>query len=395
MKSKNQKLLVGIGALVIIFVLYSVITTGKKEKKDAETVSENQVTIKQAREEKEKLIENGINGKYKHLYFEDFKFDDSFGDSVYKLKLKYPVTYQNMELKEVLQVQVNTLKAFYGDKLDMDYVYDQSVAGDKFYIAEKQIKNGTYSKEQLPYLVYHKDEYHAQVDAGISALWMDVGLDGITEMNNSKTLETIYYPYDTEEKLQDTYKTENGTLSVKEGIEKVETYFNENFPIAQTEKELHRVVNAKIVEKEDKNHAFQFALTREYDGVKFESAISGTMAYNLDERVDLTDAIMDGNGSVLYFSGYCCNTNYIEEKSFTTILSPTVAMQRIADKIGENSEYEVNSMGLIYAEREKEDCDYNVATPVWQVTVTNKVDQKKTYFYVNVENGEVTSRVIG
>lgn len=393
MKSKNKKLLVVIGILAIIFILYSVVTTNKKKNKEQKVIMKKQVTLKQAKEEKKTLIANGTNGKYENLHFKDFKFDDSFGDSVYKLKLEYPLKYGNMELKEVLQEQVKTLKCFYGDKLDMDYVFDQSVVGDQFCVVEEQIENGTYPKDQLPYLVYHKGEYHAQVDAGISALWIDIGLDGITEMNDSTTLEKIYYPYDSKKRLQKTYTTEDGKVSVKEVIEMAENYFNEEFPIKQTKKELHRVVNVKIIEKEDKKHAFQLALTREYDGVKFETATSGTSAYKLNEGVDMTEAIMDGNGTVLYFSGYCCNTKYTEER-LENILSPTAAMQSISDHIGENSSYEVDSMGLIYTEREMVDCEYNVATPVWQVKVTNEVDQKQTYFYVDVENGDVASRVI-
>lgn len=393
---KKIILLLGIVlAIALIGVSYTNISKTEKEEKIEEIVDmeENQemISLQEAREHIERLMEQGKNGSYQNLVFEEFTPAITSEDAVCTLQIEKPKRYHDLENKSLVEAQVEVLKQFYGDNLDMKEVVEWQTQLP-YKKAIKKFENGTYPSEEIPYLTYHKAEFHGQVSGGINSLWIDLGMEGALP-DSENMLDKKYYAFGSEEELATCYETSNKKMSVKEAIAEVEKYFNENFPIPLESEERYCVSEVGIIKQKSGTYAFDFGVRRAYHGVLFEYAPSGTYAYKTEEQIDAMEVLLTGEAEIPFFNGMELNNKITVTDTSKEILDPIAAVDYVSKKIGNFTTYEFYGMELAYQSVMDEN-GICTATPVWMLLLRNQTDDKETRFYVNVATGELSSRVM-
>lgn len=363
----------------------------RKEKLDLHTLPE-------IRDSVDDFLEKGKSGQFRNLVFGEFYPVITSENSVCAITTRLSRGEKTLKsLDNALEV----LHTFYGNSLDTDYIRNWNIEGEKLEDMRKEMAAGTFDPgmDRGFLLVFHKDEYHAQVDSSCSVMWIDTGMKGVTP-SGENLLNKEYYRESTDGSLKDTYLTRTGEMSVVEAIRQAEDYFNRDFPL-EAEKEIeYRVSTVYIFKLEEGKFGFDFGMRRSYRGVPFEYVSSGTYAYGEREYVDMMDAVLEGDKNITYFSGFIRNNIVDIDETYEKILSPETAMEYVSEKIGDATVYNVTGMELSYASRYKEktgvtDADRTIIhSPVWTILAENKSDGHKTRFYVDVITGETTSRVM-
>lgn len=397
----KKKLLLVFGGIIVVLIIAGVLVSyhnsdknnqieeiiqGESEQKDT------LVSLGKAREDLIVLMEKGRNGEYRNLKFENFTPFVTEEDVVCSLKILPP----SVELsEEQLQKQLDTLQVFYDHEVNEDQITVNTFDGISVDELRKEIEKQNSEFLQRGYLlIYRNGEEYAQINNSVSVLWIDMGLEGVSP-SGEDCLDKVYYAGAADGSLEDTYETETGTISVGDAITQVENYFNQDFPIALTGEMEYRVSKVYILKMPDGTYAFDFLMRRSYKGVLFESAQSGTFAYDVEESVDLTEAVLSGKDHVLFFNGFQCNRTVEETQNISEIISPEKAAEYISQKIGGNTVYTITGIELSYSEVkiDEENVIYQAA-PVWMFIAANKTNGRETRFYVDAVTGEVKTRVM-
>lgn len=395
----KKKLIACIIVLAAILLVSVFVVTDRKEKTEEKIVTEEMdgmMTLQEVRDSLPALMEKMKNGGFSNLEFDQFIPAVTDKDEIYNLSIKYPERYRNYDNKKLVEEQIKVLKAFYGEELDYDCITDWQKERPSYKKLMKSIEDGTYNSERVPYIVYDKGEgkIHAQVEGGLTSLWIDTGTKGVSPSGNYKVLDKTYYKYATDGSLEEKYQTEDGEMSVAQAVEELEKYFNEDFPIENDGGFQYRASKIQVLEMKKGIYGFDIGYRRAYDGVLFEYEDSGTVGMRPEETADMTESLLTGKGKVPFFNGFVGNAVVTHEgEAVKRVVSPENALQFISQKIGNNTTYHVSGMELSYKEVMKE--GYSEATLVWKVDTSNKTDKKKTIFYVNAVTGELISRVKG
>lgn len=390
-----KRKLIGIGTICIIIAIGILTLISKQEKVKEqqlrETVKKENMSLQEVRDSVEAFMEKGKAGEYRNLTFDTFTPAITEKDCIYKLSINYPDRYKNYDDEKLLETQMNVLKSFYGEDIDLSYVsnYMENISYEKM---KKQMKEGNYESKSVPFLVYHKDEIHAQVDGGISSLWVDMGeLKGNIPRENYKIEDKLYYRYAADASLKDSYQTKSGKMTVEQAITELETYFNDNFPIEKNSEERYKADRIRILKIKDNQYAFDIGYRREYDGVLFEYEDSGTMGIAVQDQMDMSEAVVAEEGKVTFFNGFNMNSEIVRGgEEIKTVISLDRALGYIAEKLGNETEYHVTGIELAYKETLKK--EGSEAVPVWKFCLRNQTDNKVTFFYVDVVTGELSSR---
>ncbi len=351
-------------------------------------------TLPEIRDGVDAFLKKGKEGQFRNISFGGFTPVVTSEESVDKITLRLPRGEKTME---ALDSAMEVLKTFFGDKLDRDYITNMNVGGEKLDEYEKEIREETSDPNMGMLLVFHKDEYHAQVDSSCSVLWIDTGIEGVTPSGDY--LDKEYYAGAADGSLNDSYKSSSGEMTVGEAVQKTEDYFNKDFPLEPEKYVKYRVFDGYAVKQEDGTYGFDFGMRREYKGMPCESAWSGTSAYDGKDSFDIMEAYLDGNGKVSFFNGFSRNNLVEVTETYEKILPPETAMEYVAEKIGDATEYEVTAMELSYTLEDKveggiDEDRTEYGTPVWMIRAMNQSDGHETRFYVNVITGETKSRVM-
>ncbi len=361
------------------------------EENDPYADNPDMVTLEEARSDADVMMEKGRNGEYRNLIFQDFTPVITEEDQI------SPLIIKSLPPRDI-DTQLKVLEAFYGDELDLDYVYEGNVGGDDLETARKKEKQGEYEERGF-LLTYHKDEYHAQVFANHDAQWIDLGYVGIEPYDY---LDQTYYVGAADGSLADAYLTRTGEMPVKEAIEQIETYLNEELPVPDKDKGNldTRVFEVALEELEDEDGVYGFAAAtaREYKGVPFESTgmRNGFTTSSVTDSIELTRAFLEGDDRITYFN-WLSDAEAEATDTYKKILSPERALANVSEEIGEASQYDVWGVELMYKVRESTDENGKVqkeASPKWMVLATNRTDGRETRFFVDVITGEVTSRIL-
>lgn len=349
-------------------------------------------TLEECRNQIQNVVKKGKSGEYRNLKFSAFRPIVTDEDEAYTLTMKIP---ENKALtKEYLDEQIGYIRDFFGDDISLkDIRLDNfdGIDGDELY---HQIKEGKCDKKDGDYwwLLYIHDDDYAQLNN--NNLWIDTGFPGVAP-DDSMQQDISYYAGVDDGSLDDTYKTKTGEMTVRQAIEEVEDYFNKNFPMSFEHKFNYRVFDVCILKMDKENYAFEFSMRKEYHGIPYESAVSGTSAYKGAEAPDLMDAVLEGKNRVTFFNSFVYDLDITEDKVIHEIYSPEKAVKKVSEKIAEQSDYTVNGIELEYiAETVDSKSENYTCQPAWVILTTNQTDGKETRFYVDAQTGELTSRVM-
>lgn len=389
-KNKLMIIIISIFLLILIAAVGMFINKSKEEKELESILKEGTtfVNLQEAREQMIQVMEKAKDGTYRNMKFKEFIpviTEENYVAAV-------TVTTPNAEMTvDSIDNQVKVLETFFGENLDTNFLYDNMENLDLETLKEK-VANGTYSSD-FCFLLYMKDEYYGQVDNGINSLWIDKGIEGVTP-SVEKRIDKEYYVASSDGSLEDTYNTSTGEMSVKEAIQAVETYFNEEFPIEINNQIQYKVIKVWVLEKENGEYAFEFGIRRAYKGVGFEYAIPGTFAYGEKDSIDMITAYMEGKDNILFFNGLGIDRIVEETETYEKIISPEKALAYVSEKIGNESTYEITGMELSYTTIEIDGETITESTPVWMIFAINETTDQATRFYVDVITGEVSARIM-
>ena len=89
------------------------------------------------------------------------------------------------------------------------------------------------------------------------------------------------------------------------------------------------------------------------------------------------------------------NTDTIVSTSeIKKVVTPKSALDMVSEEIGSNSIYKVSKIELVYRNEiingvPAEGTEY-VGVPCYKITCTNSLDERETYFYVEMETGNIS-----
>ena len=402
----KKKLMVFMGILFAMCVVgFAGIYTGN-QKRQAKQEGKNDVqedtsatqqnddycTLEESRKQIQNVIEKGKNEEYRNLEFAAFTPIMTDENEVEQITTTTPK--HKGFTKEYLDEQIGYIKDFYDHDVSLKDIrlndFD-GIDGNELY---QQIKEGKCSVKDgdVWWLLYiHDDEY---VQLTNNNLWVDTGFPGVVP-KESVRLDVCYYAGADDGSLDDTYKTKTGKMTVRQAIGQVENYFNKNFPMPFEHKFNYRVFKVYILKMDKENYAFEFNMRREYRGIPYESAVSGTSAYGGNEVPELMDAVLEGEDQVTFFNAFIYNLNIRKDQVIHEIYSPEKAMEKVAERIADQTKYTVEGIELEYLPAlVKEGLSDRICKPAWVILTTNQTDGKETRFYVDAQTGELTSRVM-
>jgi hypothetical protein len=382
----KKKALCVLGVVFIAIVVIGIFINFDHTKEIDQEENEDLMTMQEVRENAEVMMEKGKAGAYKNLEFADFTPLITGENSISELQTRYVGPEGNQFSKSLVREQMKTLQAFYGEDMNLA---DTRVGGfdgmtmQEFLDEGEEVQNLDY---QVSYLYIHDEDY-AQIS--LSSLWIDRGYEGTGPSLDEDCLDKVYYAGGPD--LDDVYTTASGEMTVREGMENIENYFNNEFPISLNTTLKLQVYATYIKPESDGTNSFVFLLRHSYHDVLFEG---GAVHLENDEEnkvIEWTEAVLSGKDKVPFFNGVQRNRDTEEVRTIRKIVSPEKVMEEIAETIGENTVYQVLGMELGY-DSVKNDEEIQ-SQPVWIVIAQNETDHKETRFYVDVESGQLKSEI--
>lgn len=388
------------------YVLQEVLEEGAKpqETSSGERQDEqdpNTWSVAEAHTKVQEILEKGRSGAYEHLIFSEFEPIVTDEDSMSVLEVELPNRYHDLGAKELAEKELEVLQKFFPEGMDMNRVFDQTVGYETYAKMMERIENGMYGTELnpylnevesgIPYLNYNieteEETIHGQINGGINYTF-------VCKRNPSVDhYVATYYAQNRDGSLEDTYELEEGTITVQEVKERIERFFNEEFPIPYESESRYRVASVSVGERTDGTLIFTGDARRIYHGVVFESGIDAS--YGMAEYVDSMSADLFTDGQVLNF------TNVMNEQitqmgdPIRRILSLDWALTAIGERLAENTDYTVEGIELAYqcTNQMIPGRDVKTAAPVWYIRLRNRTDDRLTVFYVDVSTGKISRRI--
>ena len=343
-------------------------------------------------------------------------------DTVYDIKVYMTGTYKNIDNeKDMLTEQLAISEVLLGksiEELDMEcfetVYYGLIEKGD--YSSFEEFKNDVKINENLEpsYLYYSEQDETKLLSSAIQSNLYDITFfrgkcyeamynyrmvheSGITTLTQPKFVcETVktYYVYSDSDNFEDKWKLADGELSVREGIDFVENYLNNEL---HSEMELEgcneevklKVESIDVIQINENYYCFRYKIRREIGGVVFPSADDGVHAGSLGIWYDMSDSYQIEKNSVDMYMGSSRRLQFdkLNETSEILTLSDTIAI--LESNIGLNSEYTVQGIELGYMSSLNYEQTEGEGTVCWVFRCINELDGWITEFYVNAQTGEI------
>lgn len=343
---------------------------------------------------------------YKNLQFHDFKIVTNEINGVYEIEILSNDDYLERTFLENFQIMSDVIDKFFGEDFDKSYVVADFYPPDEdtIYVSYDDIPDvctdEKYNTSDITYLFGNNTKeggYMVQIDERLTNVWFSkYGLKDImpSQLDCEKVytyLSCIRQTEDVEISLQD------GKIMLSQLEENVLSFLNEEFPMEVSENISFGIGDVRIIKNGD-CEGVCFKVRRIYKGIPFEYGSGYADGMYIDdvdhERGEVSYSVSSSPDTMLAFSRV--NGTVIETKKITKMLSAEQAIQIVAEKIGENSTYDVHGMELVYRacdipEERKSEVDA-IMRPCWKLITINQNDSKYTLFYVDVETGEVTER---
>lgn len=343
-------------------------------------------------------------------------------DTVYDIKIDMTVNYRNIDNeKDMLTEQFAITEALLGkpvSELDMESFetnyYNLAEKGN--YKSFEEFKNDSQENEKrepsfLSYAEHNETKCLAE--------YITRSMDGIT-FNNSKCYEAMhdyrmvhesgittltqprfvcetiktYYVYDENVSLEDKWKLADGEMSVREGIDFVENYLNNelynelNIKDCNEEVKL-RAESVEVIKINESYYCFRYRVRWEIGGAVFQAANDGYSVGSIDIWYDISDGYQVERNSLDMYMGNSRVLKYEKLNETKEILPLSEVTKIIESNIGANSKYTVNGIELGYMALLNNEQTEATGTVCWIFSCVNELDGWITEFYVNAQTGEI------
>ncbi|MBQ3544238.1 MAG: hypothetical protein IJA34_04540 [Lachnospiraceae bacterium] len=420
-KNKCIILIIGICALILGYTTFNFITNSRKHLKEDnintnatdKDSKEKEINTKAEYIDAEELNANEYNQEfiktlqYNNLELGETKIYIPKVESVNNISIKGNYPYLGLtDVEEIIDKELEYLDYFIEEEFKEEELWDCTHV-ISFEETRKQIDEGTYFNEnkRFPGLVYGcmDDEQpysYAHVYEDFSTIWFDRGK--ISNVLNEEMIFPenrceIIKKYEINDELDDEYQLLNGSITIREAIDFVENYLNNCMPYEMSKDAQIKVNQVNILEVNDNLYILKFLATRNYKGINFEwggfAFDCGKDDYYLKDRgfaymieTDMIDKYL------AYANG---NTDTIESTGeIKKVVTPKSALDIVSEEIGSNSIYKVSKIELAYRNEiingvPAEGTEY-VGVPCYKITCTNSLDERETYFYVEMETGNIS-----
>ena len=373
-------------------------------------------SLKQIREMYSNDVEDLRNGEYDKLSTQNPYIYITEQDSVSNISEKSNHKFDNLSLMELLEAEYEVVKNLIGEDLNMDYLVDDTsmqynnenydIHYPTYQETVESIKNNTYTPNELtaatrPYLGYigltveGGDQRYCHVPQDMDYVVFMRGklfeLTGEAHEDLESDFEPLKTYYNCGTNLEDKYMLSNGEISIKDAIDFVEQYFEDLHPYNIFPEIKNIVHHVSVFDIGNGIYAYEFTMVRKFDGLIAEA---GTASGEEDNEVkDCTKVTMveTDNVDIRIGSGNGHEMSKIGEE-ITEVISLKSVLELISSKIGNNSQYEITEISMIFRRDVKERKLYQqeyTGIPHWLVRGKNLNDGREVRFYVNMADGKL------
>ena len=378
------------------------------------------LSLQEIRDEKDNVLERLYSGYYENLSATHVIVSLSDGDYVTEMKEYDGGVYHGItDPKEMYEEQMRVIHYFLGDDLDSEYLKDGNAMRNNredvfnLYLRNDEvidyIENGTYSEVaslgELPEMFYgawaryeNDDRRYCMTSSHFVYVPVMKGkyMELADTFNENPTTEfdsvATYYP--DSDNLDDEYELDNGSISIGDAIKFAEYYWAECIPFDTTKDVEKKVRQVEVYQLKNGKYYICLEMTRKFKGLMFEYQYpfdsNVALSWWLDngrtimvDTDDIDELIGEGNGFEVEETG---------NKSYEAV-SLKSALDKVSDKIGNNSKYEVQRIEMIYRQQivtyETDYAEFK-GIPCWRIQCKNQSNDMITMFYINLFDGSIS-----
>lgn len=356
------------------------------------------------------------NGRLEKTEFNNLVFDDADiyipkVESVNYISIKGNWPYLGLtDTNALIDKEVEFLDYFIEEEIIREDLWDSS-HGISYPELQKQLSEETYydEKKSMPALTFvggdgGKPYSYAHVFDDFSTIWFDRGtISDYADkmMSNAEDYYETIKEYGLNDNLEEEYQLLNGTISIRDAVNFVENYFNTSMPYEMNKEAKIKVTHINVLKAAEDVYIYQFVTSRNYKGISFEA---GGMAWDCIHDTqydkDRAYAYMINTDEIAVYCGYHNgNTDSIESTGeITKVVTPESALHIVSEEIGSNSEYKVSKMEIVYRNQIINETSVegreSAGVPCYKITGINNNDTRETYFYVELETGNISYDMI-
>ena len=396
--------------------------TGTNQYQGDDKTDDGLVTLKEIRASKDKVMEDALNGRWSNLVFDNLEPYITDKDEIYNIQLTSQ-KYKGLTREKLFDEMLKAVYKCYPNA-DEGVFMDSSQMGDDGQILKIDLEehrkrlsdeNNTGDFVDYPTLYMeikdgnpiHKPQIF-YTDGAFDDFRVDRKLIKNTKLDSMGLEESIpvpglnvwfcdnvkdYYASAKDGSLDEEWQLLDGKMSVREGIEYIEEYINNELPY-ETNPDIHMdVYGVTVLKVTDDVYAYHFRLRREIYGLVTNCGFP-VMHGDVAHLAENGDAEIIEHNSVDTFSTLrnCQKTEKIGEP-ITEIVSLENAVDIVSKEIGENSSYRVHTVELAYESYAMGAIGCTAkAWPVWKFEVDNPKNEKSYLFIVDAVTGKITSR---
>lgn len=241
-----------------------------------------------------------------------------------------------------------------------------------------------------PVLDSPKDYRVFEVNKDLENIIYEKGEVSFNNMHAESNLIKSYYLRNKDCNLDDVYSLQDGEISIREAIDFVENYVNEEIPLEGKDADVNLKVETVNVYKNEYGYCLGFKIQKEILNVLWPQNGPGDFDTGYVARYDLSNVYMIRKNDIDIFD---CDTrilSYEKVKEITEIIPLDTALEIVSTKIGGNSVYTIQKIELAYQQElrlldPKQQADEIM--PCWFIKGYNQQDNKETAFFVNAVTG--------
>lgn len=358
-----------------------------------------------------KNIENDVSeaksGKYPNLNVKSLNVDINSLEKLYQIDIIPNRSYKENTYEDNIVMIQSVINNFYGESVDM--------SGATVYVSGKREEDemGEYKFEEFKalvekgeingngYFLIFKDNREAggkgfmQIDSSLVSTWLSKGEINSTSPMYGYETKKVYNLTLNENNLQDKVMLSDGEITIEEARAFIENYLNNELPYKKNDDFKYEVAEIRVLDVNGEN-ALGFCVRKKYNNVPFDY-IDGTTEgiYNSDFWDDRGELCMIKTTEVDNMCGLGGDTYYVEKSGSEIIkmCSLDEALRIVSKSIGENSVYDIYGAEIIYQFTfDNKETDKYKGRLQWKIVARNQNDDKDTWFYVDIETGELSHR---
>lgn len=361
------------------------------------------VSLDKVREEIPSVLEDIKNGEYSNLAIDDIDVSITNSNKIYNLKLERKDNFFNDREKFVREVP-NILKYLLQyDNIDVTKIRDcnnkernyESISAD---VGEEDLLS--------PIVIeYQDEERYCFFTASLNSIWVNRG--NIKKQINNSTehgsdtfvpenydIVKTYFIYGKEDLKKEKYNLIDGECSVKEAIDYVENYYNNEFKYSFKEDLSIEIFRVDVIKPDENTYGYYMHYRRKHNEIPFDTIKNGAFTYdNLTKSFDIASVLISNKDYIDFMQGVYPNQIVKkEDNEIDKIISLDTVIKSISDKLTSETLFNITSIELIYSINPTD--KYEEAILTWKIVATNSNDKGIVYIYCDILTGEVSTFTI-